>query len=357
MITGLYGAFVISWAQTEIDGLDAVGIDALIVGAAWRWSGEAIRVDGPGELLILDNAEGAADLRKRAARVVRRLVGAALQPQKPISDIEVDDGLPDYGFVLTDGRRTFTVSIVDVGRDRPPLLMFLGVAPPAETDLWVVSHTSFEEMPGNVKRETEGVICFAKGTRILTPDGLIPVENLCEGDQIRTKDNGAQEIRWIGQRRMSGARLYTMPHLRPVRIKAGALGQGEPDDDLLVSPEHRVLIKGRAAQALFNTDEVLVKASNLLNDRSILIDHTAREVTYIHLMLEQHQIVWANGVECESFHPANTAMEDIDPVQRAVLFDRFAGLENDPHRYGEYARRNLSPSEAEILKYDSVVHH
>ena len=44
---------------------------------------------------------------------------------------------------------------------------------------------------------------------------------------------------------MTGARLYAMPHLRPIRFRAGALGQGRPEDDLLVSPQHRMLVQGR----------------------------------------------------------------------------------------------------------------
>ena len=78
MNTGSLGTFVISWSQTEIDGLKAARMDLLTVGTVWRWTGTAVRVDGPQGLLRLNEAEGAAELRKRAARMVRRLVGAAV---------------------------------------------------------------------------------------------------------------------------------------------------------------------------------------------------------------------------------------------------------------------------------------
>ena len=78
MKTGSLGTFVISWSQTEVDGLKAASLDLLSVGAVWRWTGAAVRVDGPQGLLLLEQAEGAADLRKRAARLVRRLVGVAV---------------------------------------------------------------------------------------------------------------------------------------------------------------------------------------------------------------------------------------------------------------------------------------
>ena len=78
MKTGSQGTFVISWSQTETDGLKAASLDVLAVGATWRWTGAPVRVDGPQGVLILTEAEGEADLRKRAARMVRRLIGAAV---------------------------------------------------------------------------------------------------------------------------------------------------------------------------------------------------------------------------------------------------------------------------------------
>ena len=78
MKTGSMGTFVISWSQTEVDGLKAASLDILSVGATWRWTGAAVRVDGPQGVLLLEGAEGATDIRKRAARMVRRLVGVAV---------------------------------------------------------------------------------------------------------------------------------------------------------------------------------------------------------------------------------------------------------------------------------------
>ena len=143
-----------------------------------------------------------------------------------------------------------------------------------------------------------------------------------------------------------------MPHLRPIRFKAGALGVGRPDEDLLVSPQHRMLLRGPAAQALFSTNEVLVAAEDLINDSTICVDHALREVTYIHVMLEAHNVVWANGLETESFHPSNTALDLLDPAQREVLLGLLPGIAENPHSYGDYARRNLSASEAAILRHE-----
>ncbi len=67
MKTGFKGTFVISWSQTEIDGLEVAPVQSINVGAAWSWRGDAIRVDGPLDVLRLDRANGSANLRKRAA--------------------------------------------------------------------------------------------------------------------------------------------------------------------------------------------------------------------------------------------------------------------------------------------------
>ena len=150
---------------------------------------------------------------------------------------------------------------------------------------------------------------------------------------------------------MSGARLFTMPELRPVRIRAGAVGMDRPEDDLLVSPEHRMLVKGPMARTLFNTDEVLVAARDLLNDRSIVVDRQLREVTYVHLLLDRHQIVFANGLETESFHPGSMPLESIDAEQREALLERVPGIDRDVSLYGDTARRALSGAEAAILRY------
>ena len=74
-------------------------------------------------------------------------------------------------------------------------------------------------------------------------------------------------------------------------------------------------------QALFNTPEVLVAAGDLANGRTILPDATVREVTYIHLMLANHQVLWANGVETESFHPVQRLAHRAERhADRARLF-------------------------------------
>lgn len=354
MKTGSLGTFVISWSQTEVDGLQAARMDLLTVGTVWRWTGAAVRVDGPQGVLLLEGAEGAADIRKRAARMVRRLVGAAVAGAAKAEVVldEIDEALPDQSFIVTDGHKSFTVTLIPVPDTGAHLAMLVGDLPPADQDLWVVRTSIDLTHSGAGARLAGGVICFTPDTRIATPEGARQIRNLRQGDKILTRDNGAQEVLWTGHRRMSGARLYAMPHLRPIRFKMNAMGLYRPDEDLLVSPQHRMLVKGAAAQALFNTSEVLVAAEDLVNDSTITVDQALREVTYVHILLEHHNVVWANGLETESFHPSNTALDTVDPVQRLGLTEILPGIEENPHGYGEYARRNISASEAAILRHE-----
>jgi hypothetical protein len=356
METGYRGAFVISWSQTELEGLTGSPIEALAVGAVWSWHGDVVRVDGPNGVLRLETTDGKATNRKAAAKLVRRLVSAAKSNQREIDQLANEDDTPlaETGFVVTDGLKTYAITVVPVGGGAAPLLMFVDDIPPRDTEFWVVHHSITHLSPSHDGVESGGVICFTPGTMIQSTHGPVAVETLREGDLVQTKDNGAQQIQWIGSRRMTGARLFAMPHLRPVRLSMGSLGIDQPDQELLVSPEHRMLVKGKVARALFNTPEVLVSAKDLVNGSTVRVDHAVREVTYIHLLLPSHQVLWANGVETESFHPASASLSALDAEDRSRLLALNPMLEYEPNAYGTYARRHLSASEAEILKHEAA---
>jgi hypothetical protein len=350
MGTGFRGTFAIAWSDSEVDGVEDAPVDALAIGASWCWYGRAVRIDGPQDVLILDEPEGAADLRARAARSIGRMTGIGhLAQNRDDGRLDPDGPLRD-GFSVTDGRRQYAVAMLRDPRTGRMLLAFPGSLPAPGTEHWITAIT------GRPRRAAasgpQGVICFTEGTLLRTPDGERPVETLQAGDRVLTRDDGAQEVLWVGNRHFTGARLLVAPDLRPIRIRARALDGDLPDADLLVSPQHRVLIRGRSARALFNTDEVLVAAADLINDRTITVARALRSLTYYHLMLPRHQVVWANGVATESFHPAEMPLERIEAGQRERLYRIFPDLARDPARYGAPARRMLSRAEAAILRHD-----
>lgn len=150
--------------------------------------------------------------------------------------------------------------------------------------------------------ENTGVVCFTQGTMILTKDGERPIETLRPGDRIVTRDNGVQTLQWIAQRRLDQGELDAAPKMRPVWIAPDLIGARAP---LLVSPQHGVLVRpdGR--------EETLVRAIHLarLRGGKARIANGQRSVTYIHLLFDAHQIVFANGAPSESFYPGPMAMQ------------------------------------------------
>ncbi|MCR8722912.1 Hint domain-containing protein [Frigidibacter sp. ROC022] len=351
MGTGSRGTFAIAWSDTEIDGLPGAPFEELTIGASWSWNGQAVRVDGPQDVLVLDEAHGAAELRDRAGLRTPRIVGmaAARGPNRDDGLLDPDGPLRD-GFTVTDGRRQYPVAVLRNPATGRMLLAFPGAMPPPATELWV---TAMTEAPRHeIKQDAKAVICFTQGTKLRTPDGDRRVEDLAPGDRVITRDDGAQEVYWVGSSVLTGARLHVSPELRPIRIRAAALGSDLPDGELLVSPQHRVLVRGRAARALFNTDEVLVAAADLINDHSITTVHSLKSLTYYHLALARHQVVWANGVPSESFHPGEAALSRLEGQQLERLLRMFPDVARDPARYGAPARRMLTRAEAAILRHD-----
>jgi hypothetical protein len=350
MATGFRATFALRWEQTEINGRRAAPPEALFIGASWRWTGEAVRMDAGGGALRLESPLGMADLHRRAAQRAGRLLGMRATPR---AGREAEPGQARRGsrFAVTDGSALFPLSMISgQGRD---LVVAHGALPPQDCDLWVVELALDPVAP--TERDVDivgegGLICFTPGTLIRTATGVARIEDLRPDDRIQTKDNGLQAVLWQGARHIGGARLRAMPWLRPVRLLAGALGEARPEADLTVSPRHRMLVQGPAAQALFNTGEVLVAAADLVNDHTIRVDNFAREVTYIHVLLDAHNILWANGMETESFLPDRAALDHLDPASREMLLAAIPGPAGQQDGYGGPARRSLSRPEAALLQ-------
>ncbi|MFT4012082.1 MAG: Hint domain-containing protein [Paracoccus sp. (in: a-proteobacteria)] len=174
-----------------------------------------------------------------------------------------------------------------------------------------------------------GIPCFCRGTLIHTEHGDIAVEELRVGDLVETRDHGLQAVRWIGSRALDRIDLAFMPRLRPIRISAGALGNALPRRDLLVSPQHRVLVRSAIAQRMFGADEVLVAARQLLDLDGI--DELAVEaVEYFHILFEQHEIVFSEGAETESLYTGDEAIKALGEAARDEIFTLFPQLRQAP---------------------------
>ena len=208
-----------------------------------------------------------------------------------------------------------------------------------------------DEFTGSATFEDiENVIpCFTPGTLIATPKGERLVEELRAGDRIITRDNGIQEIRWTGARQMNAQELARAAHLRPVLIQKGSLGYGLPERDMLVSPNHRVLVNNDKTALYFEEREVLVAAKHLVGLKGIDTVDTMG-TTYIHFMFDRHEVVLSDGSWTESFQPGHQTLDGLGNAQRNEIFELFPELQEE-EGVSNYAaaRRTLKRHEAALL--------
>ncbi len=194
------------------------------------------------------------------------------------------------------------------------------------------------------------IICFTPGSRIATPRGEINVEELHVGDRVITRDDGVQDIHWIGKKKLSAQDLIQEPKLKPVLIKKGALGNNLPERDMMVSPNHRMLVANSQTQVLFDEREVLVAAKHLVGQPGVhQIDTLGTE--YIHVMFERHQVILGDGSWTESFQPGDHSLNGIDDDQRDEIFKLFPDLQKaEGRRAYSSARQSLKAHEARMLR-------
>jgi hypothetical protein len=191
------------------------------------------------------------------------------------------------------------------------------------------------------------VTCFAQGTLIATAEGSQTVETLSPGDMVLTQDRGFQPLRWQGGSHVTAEGLEARPNLRPILIRAGALGAGCPDRDLTVSPQHRMLVRSRIAHRLFKDAEILVAAKHLVGLPGIEVTIPAQGVTYFHLLFDRHEIVMSNGAWSESLFTGPQAMNTVSDAARREILTLFPELAQKRPPYP--ARRLLSGHEARQL--------
>ena len=165
--------------------------------------------------------------------------------------------------------------------------------------------------------------CYCRGTLIRTSAGEVAVEHLAIGDTLPTVSGVARPIRWIGKRSYSARFAAANPHVQPVLLQAGSLGEGLPLRDLLVSPKHALFMDG-----------VLIAAACLVNGTTIVQTRSTATIEYFHVELERHDVIFAEGAPAESF---------VDDDSRAAFHNaaEFATLYPDavPQHAAYYAPR------------------
>lgn len=188
-------------------------------------------------------------------------------------------------------------------------------------------------------KSIERITCFTLGTMIITERGKVAIENLVVGDRVWTMDAGLQPIAWVGR-----ATVPAKGDLAPIRIAKGAMGNAR---DLMVSPQHRMMLDGWRVEMHCGTDEVLAPAKALTNDGTIRRVEGG-DVTYVHMAFESHQIVIAEGIPSESFFPGAEALNALDHAARDEILTLFPEW-RCPHLRPHAARQVVTAREAKAL--------
>ena len=181
--------------------------------------------------------------------------------------------------------------------------------------------------------------CLTAGTLVETADGQRQVEEISVGDLVMTRDNGLQPVRFVGIRQViaSGSKA-------PVVISKGALGNTR---DLIVSPNHRMLVTGARVEALFGESEMLVAAEDLI-DGDMIYRKTGGVITYVHIAFDKHEIIFAEGAATESLQPLAQDAASFGGKAFKELMEVFPELQSGTSDVG-VVRPVLTSREAALL--------
>ncbi len=158
-------------------------------------------------------------------------------------------------------------------------------------------HATFSEAADGLGGVSITVIpCFTASTRLRTPSGWIEAGRVTPRTWLCTAGGAARRAIWIGRTKIEGWRRIGKPYLDPVLLRAGALGPGHPEADLRLSPLHGVLLATAIGPRV-------VPAVALCDGRRITRDRTAVNLEYVHIALDRHDAILAEGLPCESFLP------------------------------------------------------
>lgn len=239
-----------------------------------------------------------------------------------------DIGSPDAVYNARQDETTWMALTANVpGEDDGQFGFIVSDVPVSNGQIFTTDETVFENQTGEY-----ALPCFTAETRITTESGPVAAIDLAVGDMVLTSDNGLQPVRWKGSRTITKAELTADPKLRPIRIRAGALGQSTPAKDLLVSPQHRIMVRSQIAQRMFGTDEVLVAAKQLCGMDGIDVVEVLEDVTYVHILFDAHQIIYSNGAWTESLYTGPEALKAVGSSALTEIYTIFPELRNGaPH--------------------------
>ncbi|MBC56392.1 MAG: hypothetical protein CL814_05600 [Confluentimicrobium sp.] len=175
----------------------------------------------------------------------------------------------------------------------------------------------------------EAFAAFARGTLIATADGPVAVEDLIPGTMIETADNGPMPLLWVGSMMI----FPSLPDVaedavRLIRVTADSFGLARPAHDLVLGPRARVLFRHTGCKQMFGTRSAFAPARSYTDGVNMVSVRPAAPVRVYHLVLDGQQILLANGIEVESYHPGTPADVMVDLEMRELFLGLFPHVRN-----------------------------
>jgi len=237
----------------------------------------------------------------------------------------------EYQFVLVDDATNTEYQVIafNVNDSSPSYatiegLAFVDAVPPTGVALRVDRASEGPSNGGpNALDESRIVPCFCADTLIETAHGPRMVQELAEGDLICRADGSLTPLRRVFEAKVGVATLLAAPQMRPVRIRAGALGRGLPRRDLRVSRQHRMVMSSKIAERMFGCPNVLIPAIKLTALPGIDVENPSAQVRYFHMLFDQHEVILAEGAPTESLFIGPEALQAISPEARAEILALF----------------------------------
>lgn len=180
-----------------------------------------------------------------------------------------------------------------------------------------------------------------EGTQVRTPCGPRRIENVRPGDLIVTRTNGLQAVRMVWRRSLSQDRMRANPERAPVRLKPRAVGPMMPQQDLVLAPEHPILIPGYRLSGVADTAGGLMAAGALAGTSdAAYVDRSMERARLFTLVFDTPQVFVANGLPVASVELSVEVMERLDDDLRQLVLQKFPQLGREPAAYPpvEYSR-------------------
>jgi hypothetical protein len=169
-------------------------------------------------------------------------------------------------------------------------------------------------------------LCLGGEVQVQTDCGTCAARDICPNSKVLTRDNGVQEVLWVGKRVVDFDAEAEMIDHRPIIFETGSVDGINPTAPIRLSPQHRVLIRGWRAEFYFGEREILVPAKALVNGRTIRVDADCRSIEYVHLLFRKHEVILADGLPVESLFLGEIAKGVAGKELKREIFDIFPEL-------------------------------